>query len=424
MAESETETRVMLWDVENNANCDRYCIHPAKSHILRYCCGRKKKPDLDIFLSGDRVDITDSAVHLGIVRNTSSKVDIEGKITLGRKTASSLMGAGFHGGGGGLKPSQNGHIWTTFVIPRLLYGLDTLLMKNKDIQTLEKFQKKCLKQIQGLPDNASNSACLVLLGVLPTGAVLHKNLLTLFVSMIRDKTSIEYEIAQRQLVMREDPRDSMFTYIKSILEYYDLPSVFWLLNNPPTKAEWKRTLNHKINDMVESEWQTDIESKSSTKYVNPSILKVGTCRHIWSTVRDNIHDSKRAQLKCKLLTGTYILQSNRAVFNQYSVNSTCKLCELAPETRQHFIGECVYFETERSAYINKLTSSGILTLEQLQQLQNPDFLTCVTLDASCVIDYSNLDLEKLGSLELYTREYINRIHIRRVVALKQIAENT
>ena len=176
--------------------------------------------------------------------------------------------------------------------------------------------------------------------------------------------------------------------------------------------------------MVKSEWQTDIESKSSTKYVNPSILKVGTCHHIWSTIRDNIHDSRRAQLKCKLLTGTYILQSNRAAFNQYSVNSTCKLCELAPEIRQHFIGECVYFETERSAYINKLTSSGILTLEHLQQLQNPDFLTCVTLDASCVIDFSNLDPEKLGSLELYTREYINRIHIRRVVALKKIAVNT
>ena len=103
--------------------------------------------------------------------------------------------------------------------------------------------------------------------------------------------------------MREDPRDIMFTYIKSILEYYDLPSVFWLLNNPPTKAEWKLILNYKINNMVESEWQTDIESKSSTKYVNPSILKVGTCHHIWSTVRDNIHDSRRAQLKCKLLTG-------------------------------------------------------------------------------------------------------------------------
>ena len=84
--------------------------------------------------------------------------------------------------------------------------------------------------------------------------------------------------------------------------------------------------------MVESAWKVDITSKSSTKYVNHDVLKVGSCRHVWSTVRDNIHDSKRAQIKCKLLTGAYILQANRAAFNQYAVNATCKLCQSAPDS--------------------------------------------------------------------------------------------
>ena len=34
--------------------------------------------------------------------------------------------------------------------------------------------------------------------------------------------------------------------------------------------------------------------------------------------------SRRAQIKWKILTGTYILQANRATFNQYSVNPTCE----------------------------------------------------------------------------------------------------
>ena len=76
------------------------------------------------------------------------------------------MGAGLHGGGG-LKATQGGHIWSIFVIPRLLYDLEALLLKHKDIDSLEKFQRKCLKQIQGIPDNTSNSACLALLGILP-----------------------------------------------------------------------------------------------------------------------------------------------------------------------------------------------------------------------------------------------------------------
>ena len=88
-----------------------------------------------------------------------------------------------HGGGfsweRGLKPSQNGYIWSTFVVPRLLYGLEALLIKKKDIECLERFQKRCLKQIQGLPDKTLNTICLALLGVLPLEAVLHKMLLPL-----------------------------------------------------------------------------------------------------------------------------------------------------------------------------------------------------------------------------------------------------
>ena len=59
------------------------------------------------------------ATHLGINKNTTQAVDTEGKLSLGKKTAFSLMGAGFHWGNG-LKAAQNGHIWYTFVIPRLL----------------------------------------------------------------------------------------------------------------------------------------------------------------------------------------------------------------------------------------------------------------------------------------------------------------
>ena len=63
-------------------------------------------------------------------------------------------------------------------------------VKQKDIDSLEKFQRKCLKHIQGIPDNTSNSACLALLGILPIKDILNKNLLNLFVNMNRDKSSM------------------------------------------------------------------------------------------------------------------------------------------------------------------------------------------------------------------------------------------
>ena len=102
----------------------------------------------------------------------------------------------------------------------------------------------------------------------------------------------------------------LFSYL-----FYGLPSNFTLLETPPTKVEWKGLLNHRIHEAVETHWKSDIQSKSSTKYLNSNVLKVGSCHHIWHTVRNSVRDNIKAQLKCRLLTGTYTLQANMAAFN-------------------------------------------------------------------------------------------------------------
>ena len=49
---------------------------------------------------------------------------------------------------------------------------------------------------------------------------------------------------------------------------------------------------------------------------------------------------KKAGFKAKLMTGTYVLQSNRAKFNQYSVDPTCLLCGDDAEDMIHFLLKC------------------------------------------------------------------------------------
>ena len=55
---------------------------------------------------------------------------------------------------------------------------------------------------------------------------------------------------------------------------YNLPSIFQLLSNPPSKYEWKRVMNTAVNRAIEEIWQQDIKSKSSFKYINVNSLKV------------------------------------------------------------------------------------------------------------------------------------------------------
>ena len=169
-----------------NASRERYFVNLSKSLILKYTVKNRQTEDTDIYMYNEKIKDSKSATHLGIVRDVSGRVEFEGKHSLGRKTAYSLMDAGFHGGTG-LKPSQNGHIWATSIVPRLLYGLEALLLKKRDVDNLERFQRQCIKQIQGLPDKTSNSISLALLGILTIEAVIHKNALTTFINMTKQK---------------------------------------------------------------------------------------------------------------------------------------------------------------------------------------------------------------------------------------------
>ena len=55
-------------------------------------------------MGGKRIKFESQCNHLGIFRDIKQKVNIEEKISLGRKTAYALMGAGLHSGDGLTKP--------------------------------------------------------------------------------------------------------------------------------------------------------------------------------------------------------------------------------------------------------------------------------------------------------------------------------
>ena len=151
-----------------------------------------------------------------------------------------------------------------------------------------------------------------------------------------------------------------------------------------------------FSSSVEETRREDIQSKGSLKYINPNKGKVGQSHPVWSTVRDSIYDSRRAQTKCRLLTGTYALQSHRAVFNQHAVDATCKLCRSAPETRQHFLVECQAFSDERRKYLSQVS---VVTNRLDVDLSCPDIVTRLILDPSTLTE----GFSEITKLELYNR---------------------
>ncbi|KAH3842247.1 hypothetical protein DPMN_115744 [Dreissena polymorpha] len=166
-----------LKTVEEFSRRHRYDINLSKSSCIRVD-PKSPDPSPDFILEGTRISPDTSTTNHGVYRDTKCKVNTKDKIELGRRTAYSLMGAGFSGKSG-LKQSVKANLWSTFVVPRMLYALEVLPYSQADLKALEAFQLKTLKQVQHLANGTSNIAALSLLGILPIRAQLHKNTLNL-----------------------------------------------------------------------------------------------------------------------------------------------------------------------------------------------------------------------------------------------------
>ena len=75
-------------------------------------------------------------------------------------------------------------------------------LRKKEVLQLVAFQRRCLKQLQSLPNRTSDIASLALLGMLPVNMCIEKNTLSLFGRMARDQSCIKNDLAKRQLAVR------------------------------------------------------------------------------------------------------------------------------------------------------------------------------------------------------------------------------
>ena len=81
----------------------------------------------------------DHTKHLGIHRKVNNTLNVDYKISLGRRAADTLMGAGLLRANGLMQSVGGKKLWSTYVVPRFTYGLEVLDLKIDDILSLEQF---------------------------------------------------------------------------------------------------------------------------------------------------------------------------------------------------------------------------------------------------------------------------------------------
>ena len=401
------------------ASQERFTFSSSKTKILVYDHNLKNfTPESIWSLNNEPIECVKEQIHLGINRVANALVQnlADEKIQAGRRTTYSLFGAGMHGLNG-LNPKTAIKLWKIYVIPRMLYGLDIVSTNPADISKIEDYQRKTMKQLQHLPPNTSNPATYLLCGVLPIQAEVDKRCLSAFVRFISNVNSAEYHVIKRQAVMKDLSSKSWLTNIKEILHKYELPSVYSLLQNTPTKSEWKLDVKKAITKKCTKVLLEQMSNQSTTKYINTEACSLVKPHHVWTTAGTSIRKISRANVKVKILTGTYNLQGKRMKFKNSKENGFCKLCQTEIEDRVHFIVRCPLLQECRVPYLNELDN---LFRKHVPFFNLPkstdDVLTRIIIDPSFVCKTKLL----LHKAEELTQRLVYTLHHNRSSLLDQL----
>ena len=174
----------------------------------------------------------DRATHLGIIRTASMKSNIQANvdenITKSRRSAYSLFGSGFRGTNG-LDPESllHIHVYKTYVLPILLYGMELLIPSSKPY-------------------------------------VCHQ-----------DESSIEKKLAVRQLTVKAESSNSWFICINNILRKYDMKEASTYLESPMSKSKWRSVVKSKVREYGSSHIHTMSQMYSSLQFLNSKSIYKG-----------------------------------------------------------------------------------------------------------------------------------------------------
>ena len=94
-------------------------------------------------------------------------------------------------------------MWKIYALLRIAYGLKVFDLPVMDLHQLEQFERSTLRIIQNFPINTTNVCAMFgLPGTIPIQQELDLRKLTILGTVLRNRSSFEYQMAQRQMAMK------------------------------------------------------------------------------------------------------------------------------------------------------------------------------------------------------------------------------
>ncbi|CAC5388978.1 unnamed protein product [Mytilus coruscus] len=418
ISNNEYELQIMLNVIDRYAKEHHYKIHPTKTEIID--CS-KHKSSYNWTMGGKVVKTTDCSEHLGIKRTDGKEhnFNIKERIQIARRTQYALMGSGVHGTNG-LNPAISYQIYKTYVIPRLTYGLEVLPLTKSNIEELEIFHRKNLRHLQSLPERTSNAVVLLLLGALPIEAEIHKRQLSLLYSIVSCDNSKIKDVMNRQIATNYDNKKSFFSRILNILEIYDLPSINYLQKNLPKRDIWKEETKKKVNQYWNAQLKSEALDKTSLRNMNIENLEVGKTAQVWNLQNQPRLELRKAIIKARMMTGSYILQSDKHKFTHFIAEPLCQLCNTENEDIVHMVTSCPVLSAVREKYYVEMKKEILDSIDPIKWNTfccNKMEITRLILDCNNFKGTLNISNELITKIEEKGRNLLFQLHTKRIEVL-------
>ncbi|KAH3814956.1 hypothetical protein DPMN_143474 [Dreissena polymorpha] len=161
----------------------------------------------------------------------------------------------------------------------------------------------------------------------------------------------------------------------------------------------------------ENTWRQELATQSTMEYLQVQHPVVDNPHNLWKSTRPRQHEGERAEIKARLLTGTFILHSNAMKYNTSEVSATCKLRGVDDETREHILGRCSAISQLREKKVTRL--KAILSDDNKFTTITQDFDMLIQMIIDCTHSSLNtlvvLSTEQETDIEKWSQAYCERL---------------
>ena len=184
---------------------------------------------------------------------------------------------------------------------------------------------------------------------------------------------------KRDFLLNLAPFLTLFVFLSFFFDTLETNKVY------PQKSNGNSQLNRQLTFFWSEKLKAESNEKSTLKFLNKGILKIGQTHPIWSTLESTVSDVRKGITKCRMSTGTYLLQTSQHKFSRSTISAACKCCGLNDEDLPHMLLECPTLLNQRKLFyprIKKLVINNIGTIKWKELFNNRESIVRLILDCS------------------------------------------